>query len=145
MMDYVTYVWASQTRQQDMQDGSDMYEVEFNLYYLRTLIGHYRLGYFSHVKNCIIGYSDVFRVSVKLRHGPLPNPKLSNLKHVKDTRVAKVINRLKVISRLRLDIFKKVVPMAGVLTCTSGKFDCGNFIPGFKTANAHKLLNSLSY
>jgi hypothetical protein len=45
-----------------MGDGSLLFEVEFDRGYFRDLEGTFCLCYFSYKKNCLIGYSDTFRV-----------------------------------------------------------------------------------
>ena len=61
----MTYVWAS-GKGEDMFDGSHMHSVLFETRYLQRLPSDtYYLLYFSFAKNCVVGYSDGFRVSFR--------------------------------------------------------------------------------
>ena len=49
-----------------MGDGTDMYEFEIQAKDLQDLVGPFYLCYYSYQKDCIIGYSDMFKVSSRL-------------------------------------------------------------------------------
>lgn len=61
--DYKTYMWAS-TKADNMGDGSCLYEVMFDSDYFRDLQGTFCLCYYSYKRDCFIGYSDTFQISV---------------------------------------------------------------------------------
>ncbi|ELU13654.1 hypothetical protein CAPTEDRAFT_98393, partial [Capitella teleta] len=64
--DYQTYSWAAQ-KGDDLHDGTLMYEISFEDHAIKHLeAGLYCLCYFSYRKNCLMGYSDCFRVSAGL-------------------------------------------------------------------------------
>ncbi|KAK2166180.1 hypothetical protein LSH36_41g13107 [Paralvinella palmiformis] len=58
--DYKTYVWAS-TNGDTVGDGSLFYQVKFDCTYFRELLGSFCLCYYSYVRDCFIGYSEIFQ------------------------------------------------------------------------------------
>ena len=59
--DYVTWQWASTKDLTKLKDRGT-YEIKLDHSYFENCIGNYRLGYFSESKNCLVGFSEEFKV-----------------------------------------------------------------------------------
>ena len=60
--DFVTWVYVK-LKGEDVGDGTDMYELVIDQVYLESLAGPFCLCYYSYRKDCIVGYSDIFKVT----------------------------------------------------------------------------------
>ena len=56
-------MWAPQSGE-DLQDGSCMYTFQIPNNYVEGHVGDFCLAYYSSRKDCLVGFSDVFKVNI---------------------------------------------------------------------------------
>lgn len=63
-MQYVTWQWAATKPVCPSQDGVDTFELSLPRRYFSECVGLFRLAYFSKYKNCLVGFSNEFKVRI---------------------------------------------------------------------------------
>jgi hypothetical protein len=66
-MQYVTWQWAATKPVCPSKDGVDTFELSLPRRYFSECVGTFRLAYFSKFKNCLVGFSNEFKVSERLQ------------------------------------------------------------------------------
>lgn len=63
-MQYVTWQWAATKPVCPSEDGVDTFELSLPRRYFSECVGTFRLAYFSKFKNCLVGFSNEFKISL---------------------------------------------------------------------------------